>query len=373
MGIPSRMLAISFFLGLLLIKSSAGQASVGQECWSSANGVVSGGCASGTQCGPWLPNGGSWNGNDAWYCLNTNTLASGASCNYDAKIGYCASGLSCSGTCGTCSSSDSTDATTGTGSTETTTTAVCTVYAGDICNDNVVGSAGGYPKSCCDGLTCTAAANSTRTSLCGGSDIPTGSRCLATSVSGVSATCTSDSACQCTSSTDISTCTCNLYTDQEACSQSGFGYRSMCYNGDVQQQIKGTACCDSVTTHYCIASDEKPTGQAEYDRYCMPYKLAAGATCGLNSATNWTGACDSASGLECSSGVCVTTPSTSTAPSTSTGTATPAATTATCEETGNTCFENGAVTKTCCSGNCDGDWPIGGNGVMGYVGSGNCL
>merc|ERR1719410_930420 len=122
------MLAFSIILGLL-IRSSAGQASVGQECWSSANGVVSGGCASGTQCGPWLPNGGSWNGNDAWYCLNTNTLASGASCNYDAKIGYCASGLSCcSGTCGSCSTSDSTMA--GTGTTEATTTAACTVYAG---------------------------------------------------------------------------------------------------------------------------------------------------------------------------------------------------------------------------------------------------
>ena len=66
-----------------------GQASVGQECWSSANGVVTGGCASGTQCGPWLPNGGTWNGNDAWYCIKsgTNALADGASCNYDSKIG----------------------------------------------------------------------------------------------------------------------------------------------------------------------------------------------------------------------------------------------------------------------------------------------
>ena len=78
---------------------------------------------------------------------------------------------------------------------------------------------------------------------------------------------------------------------------------------------------------------------------------------------NWAGACDSASGLECSSGkwvpcilhihliretilgVCVTTPSTSTAASTSTGTTAPAATTATCEEAGNACFANGAVTK----------------------------
>jgi len=365
-----------------LIKSSAGQASVGQECWSSANGVVSGGCASGTQCGPWLPPGGtatSWDGVSPWYCLNTNTLASGASCNYDAKIGYCASGLSCcSGTCSTCST-DSTDSssdstTTGTGTTEATTTAACTIYAGEICDDTVVGSAGGYPKSCCDGLTCTAAANSTRTSLCGGSDIVDGSRCLATSVSGVTATCTSDSACQCTDSTDASTCTCTLYTDQAACSQSGFGYRSMCYNGDVQQQIKGTACCDSVTTHYCIASDEKPTGQAEYDRYCMPYKLTEGATCGLNSATNFAGACDSSQGLECSSsGVCATTPTTSAAPTTTTGTTTPAATTATCEVAGQACFANGVVTKTCCSGNCDGDWPIGGNGVMGYTGTGNCL
>ena len=56
-------------------------------------------------------------------------------------------------------------------------------------------------------------------------------------------------------------------------------------------------------------------------RYCMPYKLAAGAACGLNAAAvsntqkkvyltynlypyvqNFAGACDTAAGLECSSG-----------------------------------------------------------------------
>jgi len=376
MGIPSRMLAISFFLGLLLIKSSAGQASVGQECWSRANGVVSGGCASGTQCGPWLPplGAGIWDGSSAWYCLNTNQLADGASCNYDAKIGYCSSGTCCSGTCGTCTTSSSSDSSDSSDS-ATTTPQACSVYAGEFCDDTLLGSAGGYPKTCCDGLTCTAAAGSTRTYICGGSDIADGSRCQPSAVSGVNATCTSASVCTCTDAADASTCTCNAYVDQAACTQSGVGLRSMCYNGDVQQQIKGSYCCGSTSTEYCIDSDEKPAGQAAYDKYCMPYKLAAGAACGLNAAANFAGACDAAAGLECSGGVCVTAPTTQTTPTTPT---TEPITTPSCTATGtdaaNLCYENGAVKEgvTCCSGNCDGDWPIG-SSTFGYVGSGYCV
>ena len=62
------------------------QVTLGGECWSSANGVASGGCAPGTQCGPWLPNGGTWDGTSAWYCLATPKLASGAACDYSDAI-----------------------------------------------------------------------------------------------------------------------------------------------------------------------------------------------------------------------------------------------------------------------------------------------
>ena len=62
------------------------QVSIGGECWSSANGVAAGGCASGTQCGPWLPDGGTWDGSSPWYCLATPKLASGATCDYATKV-----------------------------------------------------------------------------------------------------------------------------------------------------------------------------------------------------------------------------------------------------------------------------------------------
>ena len=62
------------------------QVTLGGECWSSANGVASGGCAPGTQCGPWLPDGGTWDGSSPWYCLALPKLASGASCDYSLKV-----------------------------------------------------------------------------------------------------------------------------------------------------------------------------------------------------------------------------------------------------------------------------------------------
>ena len=62
------------------------QVSIGGECWSSANGVASGGCTSGTQCGPWLPDGGSWDGTSPWYCLASPKLTSGATCDYATKV-----------------------------------------------------------------------------------------------------------------------------------------------------------------------------------------------------------------------------------------------------------------------------------------------
>merc|ERR1711992_74552 len=76
-------------------------------------------------------------------------------------------------------------------------------------------------------------------------------------------------------------------------------------------------------------------GQAAYDKYCMPYKLAAGAACGLNAAANFAGACDTSADLECSGGVCVTAPSTT---PTQEAITTPACT-ATGTQDANKCFE----------------------------------
>ena len=62
------------------------QLGVGGECWSSANGVAGGGCGPGTQCGPWLPDGGTWDGAAPWYCVANPALTSGASCDYSIKV-----------------------------------------------------------------------------------------------------------------------------------------------------------------------------------------------------------------------------------------------------------------------------------------------
>merc|ERR1712137_120281 len=97
-----RMLVTIFFLGL--VSSISAQVSIGGECWSTANGVAAGGCATNTQCGPWLPDGGSWDGSSPWYCLATPKLASGATCDYATKNGLCDTGLTCcNGACASAS------------------------------------------------------------------------------------------------------------------------------------------------------------------------------------------------------------------------------------------------------------------------------
>merc|ERR1712172_73027 len=109
--------------------NAAGQVELGGEGWSSANGVRPGGCAPGTQCGPWLPDGGSWDGSSAWYCLATPKLASGASCDYSDSIkrGLCDTGMTCcnnvcAASCDTTTAAPTTAAMTTTTSTTTSST-----------------------------------------------------------------------------------------------------------------------------------------------------------------------------------------------------------------------------------------------------------
>ena len=59
---------------------------LGGECWSTAKGVASGGCASGTKCSAWNPDGGDWDGSSPWYCLAKPELAEGAACDYANKV-----------------------------------------------------------------------------------------------------------------------------------------------------------------------------------------------------------------------------------------------------------------------------------------------
>merc|ERR1719410_2015224 len=354
------MLAFSIILGLL-IRSSAGQASVGQECWSSANGVVSGGCASGTQCGPWLPNGGSWNGNDAWYCIKsgTNALADGASCNYDSKIGYCSSGTCCSGVCGSCTTTSTTSTTTGTGSTDTTTTTAfqCSANGGEVCDDTQFPQT--YPKTCCEGLTCQAVTGSTRTKMCGGSSVPENGTCVENSAH-MNATCASPLVCV--------SGVCTNFTDDPSCATAGLTGYNLCYNGDLSVAVKNSRCCayDAANNPgagvYCIPSEDAGVS----DRFCMPYGLEEGDACGATTAAGYAGLCGANMG--CISGVCATTASTSTITSTTTTSTT--TTTVACSAAGTACWANSAPVAgvTCCSGQCDGDF-----GIPGASPTNNCL
>ena len=66
----------------------------GVECWSHSEGVL-GQCTTGTECLPWLPDLGTWDGSSAKYCLHSPPLAEGDSCDYDQKLGPCGAGLFC--------------------------------------------------------------------------------------------------------------------------------------------------------------------------------------------------------------------------------------------------------------------------------------
>ena len=67
---------------------------LGDECWSQSAEDI-GQCTTGAECLPWLPDGGTWDGVSAKYCLHSPPLAEGQSCDYDQKIGPCGAGLFC--------------------------------------------------------------------------------------------------------------------------------------------------------------------------------------------------------------------------------------------------------------------------------------
>ena len=74
--------------------SIAGMAA-GSEC--SGDNITE--CQCGTECLPWTPGGGSWDGTSPLYCLNIKPLEHLESCNYTEKRQLCDTGLMCEGVC----------------------------------------------------------------------------------------------------------------------------------------------------------------------------------------------------------------------------------------------------------------------------------
>jgi len=321
-------------LAALVFNSASAQVALGGVCWSSASGVVQGGCASGTQCGPWLPNGGTWDGSSSWYCLALPRLTAGQSCDYTTYRGLCATGLSCcSGVCTTgttCTATASpttaapttaapttaapttaaptTAAPTTAAPTTAATTAACDIDAQVVCGDTNYPAM--YEGRCCKSpYTCTLLTGSTRTSMCQGSDLPAGSTCWSNSAS--SGSCVSGTLCTdgiCTVST-LPTCTgpTTGVAGSNICASSGVSYGSCCPNPTT-----------GLTTNFC----SQPTDSS--DSFCMAYNIPEGSSCGTTSAETYAGFC--IAGLNCINGVC------------SSATTTAAPTTA-CAASGATCWD----------------------------------
>merc|ERR1740129_1227845 len=339
--------------------NAAGQVTLGGECWSSANGVASGGCAPGTQCGPWLPSGGAWDGTSAWYCLATPKLASGASCDYSdsVKMGLCDTGMTCcnnvcaascdsttaagDSTTTTASSSTSAgDSTTTVTSTTTTTTATstttvsCLLGGMEVCGDNTFPEI--YASQCCQSpLTCEAVPGSTRTSMCNGANLAAGATCWESDSS--NGTCASGTLCKTAQLATTGTCT--TWSQSSTCVDTGVYPYNICYYSETQTAVKNRQCCPDFNTgltSYCLAPSDNPTG----DMFCMPYGLDAGAKCGMDAASGYAGVCASPNG--CVNGVCGTTTSTTT--------------TQACIASGSPCWDaaNGPVGSAFCCPRSDG-------------------
>merc|ERR1712117_536597 len=117
----------------------------------------------------------------------------------------------------------------------------------------------------------------------------------------------------------------------------------ICFYNETQTAVKNSNCCPDFNTgltSYCLAPSDNPTG----DKYCMPYGLDAGASCGMDAASGYAGICASPNG--CVNGVCGTTTSTT---STSTSTST---TTNACIASSQPCWDatNGPVGSAFCCG-----------------------
>merc|ERR1712107_728549 len=307
-----------------------------------AAGVTAGGCCAGTQCSPWLPSGGTWDGPSPWYCLSLPTLADGATCDYTNFVGLCASGSCTNVVCG--------------GST-TTTTAACTAQGRDICNDSTYPDL--YPLECCSPYTCTEITGGV--SQCTGTNLQAGDTCWSSTSQPLSAgSCGSGLYCDPTSSTCVA--------DNPSCAETGvLGGYNRCYSGVLQSTT--VPCCDSFPNALCMTSDDPADNQ---DGFCMPTNKALGEPCGKTSNTSYAGICGfDTSIMTCQNGVCAAATTTTTVTTTTVTTTTATTTTATtvaCIATGSSCFDTTTfeVLGECCSGKlCPYPPPAG-------TGDGNC-
>jgi len=278
----------------LLLRPAAAVVQPGGVCWSYTGGVSIGGCSSGTQCGPWLPEEGySPTTTSSWHCLAYPRLQSGAACDYNNKIGPCATGLNCcNGVCGVCTTPPP--------------TAGCSLEGRAVCGDTLYPSF--FTNHCCRSpYTCALVTGSGRTSVCQGSDLPAGSSCWSDTTS--SATCASGTTCQRLSGSTTGICTASAAASSCSGPQTGVPGQNICYNGELGHSYG--ACCPDANTGstsvQCLPDLSLSGGSIDrQDRFCMQYNIPEGGSCGTTAAQNYAGLC--ATGLNCDRGVCSTGP-----------------------------------------------------------------
>ena len=67
----------------------------GGQCWSMSQGASAQKCTTGSQCLPWLPDGGTWDGIAPKFCVYTAPLTYRQPCNYTERTQLCGSGFMC--------------------------------------------------------------------------------------------------------------------------------------------------------------------------------------------------------------------------------------------------------------------------------------
>ena len=67
----------------------------GGQCWSLSQGASAQKCTAGSQCLPWLPDGGTWDGIAPKFCVYTAPLTYRQPCNYTERTQLCGSGFMC--------------------------------------------------------------------------------------------------------------------------------------------------------------------------------------------------------------------------------------------------------------------------------------
>jgi len=365
------MIAFSLLFGLF-INICSGCVAPGQTCWSTTGGVVSGGCCGGTQCAPWLPTGGNWDGSSAWYCLFLPKLPLGTACNYDNKIGLCESGTCCNGICAaSCASSSSSVAPTTVSGTSmgssaastssaapTTTTDGCTLAAKAVCAYST------YPDlnfGCCSSpYTCTPVASNADVSVCAGSNLAAGKTCWSSPDTAAqpdnTGTCDSTAGLICVNEV--------CSEDDPTCNEVGVNGNNLCVIGSLNLDVNGRTCCTATdgTPNACMKGNDTTNS------YCMSYNIPDGSPCGVNEADNYAGYCNTATSVcdtTTTPSLCRTTAATTTSTVTTSTTAEvttttgPTTTAEACIVAGQPCYVNNVVQSNCCAGSsCAGPTPF---------------